>query len=187
MCRYIAHTLFTLIVNFLYWFNSLTTCDLDLDGYDEVIGVSTKEVYCWKRDGTLLWEVASPYPPPQVSARKYGDYRQVCCADINGDGQPDTITAIAGITVYNRQGEELWHAPSSGVVRDIVVGDVNSDNIPEIVVASDELEVFSADGQKLFSYGEAGKFSSVALGDVDGDGILEIVAGGAGVYVFKMS
>jgi len=124
-------------------------------------------------------------------------------SDVNGDGQPDLLTANTGGSVgvrLNAGGGQFGPAaayPVGAAPVGIAVGDVNNDGLPDVVTAgfgSDQLSVLLGAGAGLFGQvtnyatGLGSSPISVAIGDVDGDGAPDLVSanfntGTAGVFL----
>jgi uncharacterized protein (TIGR03437 family) len=117
-------------------------------------------------------------------------------SDLNGDGLPDIIAAVAyphsiGIQVLLGKGGTSFQTPEIYPVANFApgpfaVGDVNGDNIPDLVVASENLggvakiSVFLGDGDGTFQpekdvvASNTGSIVSMASGDLNGDGRLDL-------------
>ena len=126
-------------------------------------------------------------------------------ADVNGDGQPDLLTAnhtgSVGVRLNSGGGQfgPVATYPVGAAPVGLVVGDVNNDGLPDVVTAgfgSDQLSVLLGTDAGLFgpmtnyATGPGSGPISGAIGDVDGDGAPDLVsanfnAGTAGVFAFR--
>ena len=136
----------------------------------------------------VLQVVAIPlYPAPKFSTGDAPD--AVAVADLNGDGNPDVVTANAlshDVSVLLGNGDGTFQAEQrfavGGFPQSIAAGDFNRDGIPDIVTPNG----FSGDVSVLFGNGDgsfqpqrtfgAGDFPlAVAVADVNNDGAPDIV------------
>ncbi|MFC6225842.1 FG-GAP-like repeat-containing protein [Hymenobacter artigasi] len=126
----------------------------------------------------------------------------VAVADVNGDGQPDLLTAnhAGSVGVRLNSGGQFGPVttyPVGAAPVGMAVGDVNNDGLADVVTAgfgSDQLSVLLGTGAGLFgpvtnyATGPGSSPISVAIGDVNGDGAPDLVsanfnAGTAGVFL----
>jgi hypothetical protein len=165
---------------------SVAVGDLNGDGRPDLVAVGTDEfapvdeliVLLGNGDGTFQAKVAYPAGP-------VGPY-SVAIADLNGDGEPDLVTA-------NRDGDSVsvWLGNGDGTLQachdyligaaqfSVAVGDLNGDGRPDIVTTNaGAVAVLLGNGDGTFQAAHdyaAGGAGSVAIGDVNGDGWPDIV------------
>jgi len=189
---------------------SIASCDVNNDGYDEVItgpgSSSGPNVKIFKGDGTQL-----------ISFMAYDqDFRggvNVACGDINGDGKDEIITGAgpggkSHVRIFNELGTYLglnfWPFDKSfegGV--SVAVADVDGDSTKEILMGVNKfgkslVKIYEANSEKTI-LGEFTAFPDTFLGgvnltglDIDSDGRDEILAaansgGGPQVRSFEIN
>jgi hypothetical protein len=177
------------------WYSSPAVADLDGDGRAEVIA-STYSIYVLDGpSGALEWRLASGHDRSQPGADNVGrTWPGIVVADVNGDQQPEMVTAHSGgyVSVYDREGYFLpgWpQRPTSNELRGLAVADLERDGSLEIIVTG---AVYGAVNTWVFEHSGAlrtgwpqmtgdsgyayGVFNAnAAVGDLDGDGLGEIV------------
>jgi hypothetical protein len=121
----------------------------------------------------------------------------VAVADVNGDGQPDLITANFGTStagvLLGRVGGGFapvitYPAGANGSPRGVAVADVNGDSRPDIVTANSDDTAGVLLGQAGGGFSAASPYSTgansnpgnVAVGDVNGDGRPDLVTANYG-------
>ena len=169
------------------WYASPAVVDLDGDGRVEVVGGAYSIFILDGSTGDLIDRLDTP------GSRIWPG---VVVGDIQEDGKPEIVIAQGGgyLTVYNRQGQQLWsRQPTPGnELRSLAASDLDQNGKLELIVAStrseDQWYVYESDGSvrsgQWPQHGPdsdtngyaAGCFNeNVAAGDLDGDGLGEII------------
>lgn len=167
-------------------FNSVKICDLDGDGYKEIV-FGNYEGYLniieWKGDEFRAAQHAGPY-----GERLWGIHVE----DIDSDGSEEIIAGDGEGTLQVFNGSTLEvRFRMTDLVRDvhgIAVGDADNDGEQEIVVGTgykmdhplSAIYVYSADTGELedqFFPGDASRMRGVAIADIDGDSYNELIFG----------
>ncbi|MCR8471032.1 MAG: hypothetical protein QW819_05355 [Candidatus Korarchaeota archaeon] len=110
--------------------------DLDCDGTEEEVSVSTKSLRIKKR-GELINEIEG-----------YSYISSYAVDDVNLDGKREIIVAwnSKSVTIYDYSGRVLDSTKTLAIPRALMILDINKDNKKEIIVCSnDSIEVFLLD------------------------------------------
>lgn len=186
---------------------STASADFDGNGVAEIVvgqGVTTASAAYVRVFGNSNGTLVDTGVYFQAASTKNGV--NVATGDVDGDGKPEIITAIAVGTVTGAQvtiwkinvdARGLWTVYKSATISvgstvagvQLATGDVNSDGIDEIVVATTTsttsgkalIQEFTSKGVKLASFqvsaGGAAANVSIAAGDLNADGYAEIAVG----------
>jgi sugar lactone lactonase YvrE len=178
---------------------SVTSADIDGNGYDEVIvGMgpdpkNTATFGVFNRGGYLTGKF-------NAFDKRYG--LTLSSGDLDGDWKDEVIVGMgpgpqnpAELKVIRYNGSGFTEVASETAYKylkygiNMAVGDIDGDNIPEIITAPGPgpenppwIKVWSLKGDRLveqFDFDAFGGFygANVAVGDIDGDGIGEIIVG----------
>lgn len=177
------------------WYSSPAVADLDGDGTPDVIGSAYTIFVLNGKTGALEWKVASGHDRSQPGAGNVGrTWPGIVVADVDGDGQPEIVTAHSGgyVSVYNSAGyfKPGWpQRPITNELRGLEVYDLDGDGKMEIIVTG---ALGSRTNTWVYQYNGAlrpgwpqlsddsgyawGVYNANAsVGDLDGDGAGEIV------------
>jgi uncharacterized repeat protein (TIGR01451 family) len=177
------------------WYSSPAVADLDGDGSMEVIASAYTIFILDGATGGLEWHMASGHDRSETGASNVGrTWPGIVVADVDGDNEPEIVTAHSGgtVSVYDREGyfQPGWpQYPTTSELRGLSVHDLEGDGTQEVVVTAavgskTNTWVYEHDGVlrpgwPQLSDGEGyayGVFNdNAALGDLDGDGLAEIV------------
>jgi polysaccharide export outer membrane protein len=144
-------------------------------------------IQVWLNRGREGWKKG----PSPAESEKFNGIR---VDDINGDGNPDLISAVAGvdgpggIRVWFGDGQGGWLTDVGPTVRgeynDVAVADFNEDGQPDICGSSigphGALRVWLGDGKggwSDLSPLEMGNFYAITVGDLNRDGHMDLFAG----------
>lgn len=160
----------------------LTVADIDQDGIDDIC-----------IDGNAhLGTVTGDFQFSGISCQTVQPFGTVIGADLNGDGQNDTVFTggdSSEISVVIREGEERTvYTYNLGRPNYLSYADVNDDEIVDLVVASKRwssrgvLYVLLGNGDGTFkirqSLSTRGDITQIHFGDLNHDGLLDFVTGG---------
>lgn len=179
------------------WYASPAVADLNGDGQPEVIASAYSVVALDGATGHLLWRVRSGHDRnenPDVVKDVGRTWPGIVIADVDGDGQPEIVTAHGGgfVAVYDRNGyfKPGWpQHPVTGELRGLSVADLDNDGKLEIIVTAamsskTNTWVFASNGtvrpgwpQLTSNNGYAAGIynANAGIADLDGDGMDEIV------------
>ena len=177
------------------WYSSPAVADLDGDGHPEVVASAYSVVELDGATGALEWRVASGHDRSEPMAANVGrTWPGIVIADVDGDGEPEIVTAHGGgwVSVYRPDGyfEPGWpRQPVTSELRSLAVADLDHDGTMEIAVGaarSDPVNtwVLEPDGSTRAGwpqlsggpgYAEGVYNDDLALADLDGDADLELV------------
>jgi subtilisin family serine protease/PKD repeat protein len=183
--------------------------DIDGDGRDEILMTTacptasssySENLYCYKNDGTLVFEKV--IPPSNDSFRAVYMRDPAILTDVNGDGMQEIIyrhdNALYLMDKSGNDFSEAWPKPLEAgypmVIGDtdyMAVGNFDEDPDFEIVIVQNEgyidrvqnghlnIHVFNIDGTYVAGWPKiidnCYSVDSVRCGDIDGDGYDEIV------------
>jgi len=182
----------------LLWQKELETQALSIDAYDldhdgkceVVVGGDDCKLYCFDSQGNERWSAMTPADAPYPEREpSHGRVEVVGCADIDGDGDGETIAGCShksgGINwhayCYDHAGALVWkalnwaHPPTS-----ICFADMGDGKLATFIGTQyNSANAFGPDGKGLLSVsvGYHGAAMSVAAGDMDGNGKAEMIAG----------
>ncbi len=174
----------------------VAACDLDGDGWDELVvgsgagAMNAPRVRLLHADGSSF---AADIVPAFDGVNGFGV--ELACGDVDGDGKADVVvapgpepTASEQVRIYRADGTMLSSFSAAGEASHgarVAVGDVIGDHSAEIIVVpgphgslAGDIRVFTVAGKALaqFTAFAGMEFGAhVAAGDVDGDGKDEIV------------
>ncbi len=170
--------------------------DVNGDGKPDIIapesGASGSSVDVYLGTGSGTFGPAQNFTCSSESASVSQPYA-VAVADMNGDGNPDIVTANFGgnISVLLGDGSGQFGAPSvyaaGSEPNGIAIGDLTGDGFNDVVVANrgdNDVEVYLNNGAGALT--EAGTFAvgespdSVGLADFNGDGLPDIFTANVG-------
>ncbi len=140
------------------WYSSPAVADLDGDGAAEVIASAYSIVVLDGDTGSLQWRMASGHDRSDPGASNVGrTWPGVVVADVDGDRQPEIVTAHSGgwVSVYDHAGyfETGWpRQPTTSELRGLAVADLDNDDTLEIVVSA---AIGSATNTWVFEHGGA--------------------------------
>ncbi|MFN8494611.1 MAG: VCBS repeat-containing protein [Caldilineaceae bacterium] len=179
------------------WYSSPAVADLNGDGQPEVIASAYSIVALDGATGHLLWRVRSGHDRsenPDVVKDVGRTWPGIVIADVDGDGQPEIVTAHGGgfVSVYDRNGyfKPGWpQHPVTGELRGLSVADLDNDGKLEMIVTAamsskTNTWVFEPNGSIRAGWPQltsnngyaAGIYNANAgIADLDGDGMGEIV------------
>lgn len=144
---------------------AVEACDIDLDGFPEVIAGSQGKAVAYTSKGKRLWEY-------QVD----GQVNSLDCIRFEANGSLDVIAGAGRTYVIKANGEPRW-AYSSGTAYSVKAFDFGGDGSPELVIGTSSLKVVDSKGQLVFRMDGTGNINSVDVGDLKGDGYGQIVFG----------
>ncbi len=123
----------------------------------------------------------------RLEAQMAGAIRSICRADVNGDGNDETIVgdATGAVTVIGENGATLWQAQTGRAVNVVRAADVTGDEKVEVVAGGDDQKVhlYDSAGEELWAHefedfhGRDGKVVAMEVGDLAADGNMGIVVG----------
>jgi tetratricopeptide (TPR) repeat protein len=171
--------------------NSVSTADINNDGFDEILFNSEKTVAALSSQGRVLWE-------------KHFNFRPgFCVMDVTGDFVPEIIVSSAdnrmALRVLNGKGEELnnyefYHRWYSSVlpqqysigIHPLWSSDIDDDGFIEVICLLSAGYSLEPRGFYAFEYPSfeeewyyptASYVTTVNFVDIDGDGKIDILAG----------
>jgi hypothetical protein len=152
--------------------------DLNLDGFPEIVIVSSNSVWLLKYDGSILW---GPVLLPSFVYQAGGGAPTI--ADVNGDGIPEIgIACSERFVVLDSTGNLLWSKvtlDTSSRVTGSSVFDFEGDGNTELIYADENfLRIYNGiDGSELFKLpvGSGTALEIPVIVDVDNDNKAEIV------------
>jgi hypothetical protein len=172
---------------------SVAVVDLNGDGGLDIVTANAGPVPGSNDISVLLGNGDGSFQPQQ--RYPVGDLPEsVAVADLNGDGNPDIVTAnfsSSDVSVLMGNGDGSFQPqqryPAGDLPNSVAVADLNGDGGPDIVTAntgSNDILVLVGNGdgsfqpQQRFPVGDLPK--SVAVADLNGDGVPDIVTANAG-------
>ncbi|MDO9096722.1 MAG: FG-GAP-like repeat-containing protein, partial [Candidatus Methanoperedens sp.] len=155
--------------------------DLNGDGVNEVVAVSSSSVFIFDKNGVLL-----------NNFKITGNRASPVIADIDGDGINEALVASrVDNKIYIISNGILKEFPAEEVSSNIAIGDLNNDGKLEIVAGNynGKLYVWDYTGKLLDTVNAARKyqsFTSALIADLEGDGRKEIILGNSNgnIYVY---
>ena len=93
--------MFTIANRSIQDYSNSIACDLDGDGYEEIITLSGKTVYVFKKNGSILWEKTYIF---NVRLDLIDDYNDEPVIAISGKAYN-----MVHLILLNRKGMEIWH------------------------------------------------------------------------------
>ena len=168
-----SHELFNISNQQLQGQGAVALGDIDNDGIQEIIALTSTTVKAFEHDGTLKWT------SPSISGAIYGTSDAPAIADMDGDGRPEIIAGSAilnGIDGTIRGRGSYGRGGTSNVGTTAFAADIDGDGIQEVVTGN---ALYTPDGATIWHNGQSDGY--VAAADFDGDGQGEIVVMNAGV------
>ena len=167
-----AYELFNISNQSLQGQGAVALGDIDGDGLQEIVALTTNTVKAFENDGTLKWT------SPSIAGSIYGTSDAPAIADMDGDG---AVEIIAGSAILNGLNGSIRGIGSYGRGGTINVGttsfaaDIDADGIQEVVTGN---ALYTPDGATIWYNGQSDGY--VAAADFDQDGQGEIVVMYAG-------
>ena len=183
---------------------ALSICDLDADGFADVIAACRDQVIiyrntCSAKAGAIEFESS-------ISLSVFGIIHDLKCADIDGDGSADIIagtqngiSVIRNQTTYGAHTLSFAKATTQNTDRSVLtldIGDIDNDFKPDIVTSNwpnGDISILpnqSQNGNIVFSqaiFMEAGSPQGIVLGDFDQDGKFDIASSsGSGMQITQI-
>lgn len=151
----------------------LAMADVDGDGLDEAIGVTSTAVAAYDYSGSALWSVAIP--------SSIGHF--VSVADIDSDGKDNIIIGTDNAVQNIEGGAEVWKYSTTATVRSLTAG-----NVVAVGTSDNKVTVLGSGGTELWSASVPTTPTALLLMDVGSDGDKEVIVGGLGsVYAYDAS
>lgn len=155
--------------------------DLNGDGVNEVVAVSSGGVYIFDRNGNVLYNF-----------KINGNRASPAIGDIDGDGINEvTIASSDDNKIYLISNGSLKEIPANRVTGNIALGDLNGDKKLELAAGDlyGNMYVWDYSGNLLETRNIAKKydyFTSAVIADLEGDGNKEIILGNrnGNIYVY---
>ncbi len=167
------------------WVSSMEACDLDLDGYPDLV--------CALQSADEVVRLRNPGDADAWEASRVTDLespRAVRCGDVDGDGLPDIVAGgdSSSVLLCLGDGAGSWSCtPLPSGMRSctsVDIADLDDDGDTDVLAAAyydyDILWWESGSGTWDLHYLERELYhaSSVAAGDLDGDGDLDVAGAG---------
>ena len=179
--------------------NSLAAADFNGDGkLDLAISYITStglqpalQILYGNGDGTFQPAVTLLESTPGIHQFGVG---KIAAADFNGDGKPDLLAGVNGLTVFLNNGTggfrtQAWTTMAGQTIQDFVVGDINGDGRTDIAALAMSAGSSGTTGQAFVIYGNGdGTFQTaiplpfatampggIAIGDLNEDGRMDIL------------
>jgi len=165
----------------------ILVADLNNDSNPDIvntlkIGSATPHgIEAWLGDGRGNWS--------HRTISSTGDYSTISCANLNGDGLPDIVTAGNGQGIYSfiNNGGNDWQRreiTTKGLYRAVMLRDIDGDGLQDVVGCRFDdggVNIYRGKGDGNFTdvdYGptNSGNFSYAAAYDFDGDGHMDMLA-----------
>ncbi len=167
-----AYELFNISNQQLQGQGAVALGDIDNDGIQEIVALTSTTVKAFENDGTLKWT------SPSISGAIYGTSDAPAIADMDGDGRPEII---AGSAILNGRDGTIRGRGAYGRGGTYNVGttafaaDIDGDGVQEVVTGN---ALYTPDGATIWYNGQTDGY--VAAADFDNDGKGEIVVMYAG-------
>jgi len=159
-------------------------CDLNMDGWAELLVFSSESVQLWSRArGVAHSRLVLRYSVPSAIT-------VLDAADVTGDGRPEVLLGSQDHSLYvlNYDGWLSWRYSANGAIETLGSADVDGDGQAEVVVGyntfgmRDDLQgggisVLQGEGRTLWHYECDSWVWSVCSADLDGDGRQELAVG----------
>lgn len=118
-------------------FYSMTVDDVDNDGEDDLLAVSSSMLYAIRpSDWAILWKVSisNNYKNPVLR-----------CSDLNGDGKKETILCKGNLQIVNGADQSFWTSTENNYVN-FDLFDYNADGTMDIVATTADGHIKIIDG-----------------------------------------
>jgi subtilisin family serine protease len=188
-------TSFSNLLTNIDFYGSLSSTDMDNDGYPEIAFGYGRNMYLYDHTGTLLPGWPFTFPPSSLNpGANLVVMNPAAFADIDGNTQQELITIAQGyacacetyLYAFKKDGSVMQGYPVIGVGRvpdytsrfvSPVGADINRDGKDEIIVGIDSIRVFGINGL-VFKENTSNSPGAVspALANVMGDGTLEVTS-----------
>ncbi len=162
--------------NFGQYGNEMAVADLDNDGYDDVVAVSSLDDQVWAVSGKSGKEIWHWTGTQNLYAVTVGDLDDDGIPDVAAGGADDVVTALKGTN-----GSVLWqfNSMTDQIYRKCLqTADVNGDGAKDVIAGSDDSRVYAIDGVsggEIWSTDVGTSVNEVELAQMNGTGPLDVV------------
>lgn len=161
-------------------FYSMTVNDIDNDGEDDLIAVTSSKLYAIRpSDWAILWNVSI--------VNYYSQNPVLRCSDLNGDGKKETILCKGNLQIINGANQSFWTSTENNYVN-FDLFDYNYDGTMDIVATTTDghIKIFDGISKNLINdlNPETTEISSVRLKKV-GDDLVYIYSCDGRINYFK--